>query len=139
MGMMDEIMKKAKKSGPIDPKHKEAKMGILKQISEMAGGAMGDDIKGLKKVTVASDSPKGLKEGLSKAKDLVEGSDEEEEASESSDEAEAEGDAPSKYKEHSSHENPESKQLKSEIEEAELSDEEIDALIAELKSKKSSF
>lgn len=52
---------------------KDAKLSVLKHLREMASGMMGDDLKsGMKKVTVASDSTEGLKEGLNKAEDVVE-------------------------------------------------------------------
>lgn len=74
MDMMKELLKKKKDGVEMDPKEKSAKMDMLKHIKGMAEGAMGDDIKGLKKVTVASDSKEGLETGLKKASDIVEGS-----------------------------------------------------------------
>ena len=65
---MKELFAKKKKIGDVE---KEAKMGVLKEVSDMAGAAMGDKLKGLKKVTVASDSKEGLDKGLSKAKELL--------------------------------------------------------------------
>jgi hypothetical protein len=54
------------------PAMKQAKLGVLKHLSDMAGDAMGSKLAGLKKVTVASDSDEGLKHGIEKAKDIVE-------------------------------------------------------------------
>lgn len=71
MDMLKELMKKKGKKDDIDPTYKHAKMGVLKHISDMASGAMGDDIKGLKKVTVASSDREGLEDGLETAKKLV--------------------------------------------------------------------
>lgn len=53
---------------------RQAKMDVLKHIRKIASDAMKDDIKGvgLKKVSVAADSTKGLEEGLEKAKELLE-------------------------------------------------------------------
>jgi hypothetical protein len=71
MDMLKELMKKKGKKDDIDPTYKHAKMGVLKHISDMASGAMGEDIKGLKKVTVASSDREGLEDGLETAKKLV--------------------------------------------------------------------
>lgn len=69
--MLKALMKK-KKSGPEMSEHeKNAKMGVLHQIHKMATDAMGDDIKGMKKVTVASNDDQGLQEGLANAKQLL--------------------------------------------------------------------
>lgn len=65
---MKEMFAKKKKIGDVE---KEAKMGVMKEISDMAGAAMGDKLKGLKKVSVMSDSKEGLDAGLSKAKDML--------------------------------------------------------------------
>lgn len=56
---------------------KKAKLTALKEAHGMAKKMMEDDLKGLKKVTVASDSPEGLKAGLEKAEDILEGESEE--------------------------------------------------------------
>lgn len=71
--MRDKLMKlmqekKAKKLSPIE---KNAKMNVLKDIQDMASDEMGSKLKGLKKVSVASDSKEGLQEGLDKAKELL--------------------------------------------------------------------
>ena len=73
---MKELFAKKKKIGNNE---KEAKMGVMKEISDMAGAAMGDKLKGLKKVSVMSDSKEGLEKGLDKAKDMVEPSDSDQE------------------------------------------------------------
>jgi len=72
--LMQKLDKKGKK---LDPLEKEAKMGISKEMSRQAGALLGGKIPA-KKVTVAADSAEGLKEGLEKAEDLVEGGEEEE-------------------------------------------------------------
>lgn len=53
----------------MNPIEKEAKMGVL---SSMKASAKPDLMEKLKKVSVMSDSPEGLKMGLDKAKDMVE-------------------------------------------------------------------
>ena len=71
--LMSKLEKKGKK---LDPLEKEAKMGIAKEMSRQAGALLGGKIPA-KKVTVAADSKEGLKEGLSKAEQIVEGAEEE--------------------------------------------------------------
>tara|TARA_R110000868_G_scaffold66014_10_gene197044 strand:+ start:3846 stop:4304 length:459 start_codon:yes stop_codon:yes gene_type:complete len=71
---LDKLMEKKKKDKPMSDMAKEAKMSVVKEMQAMAAGAMKDGLKGgLKKVTVASDSPEGLKEGLDKAKQIADG------------------------------------------------------------------
>lgn len=70
--MLKALMKKKGKE-EIDPKLKDAKMKVLKEIHSMASDDMGEDIKGLKKVTVASPDQEGLEKGLEKAKEMVAG------------------------------------------------------------------
>jgi len=65
---MKEFFKSKKK---ISDNERDAKMGVLKEVSSMAGAAMGDKLKGLKKVSVASDSKEGLNKGLEKAKEML--------------------------------------------------------------------
>jgi hypothetical protein len=50
-----------------------AKLSVLKHIRGLASNMMKDELpsKMMKKVTVASDSPEGLVEGLKKAKEIV--------------------------------------------------------------------
>lgn len=62
------------------PMHKKAKMDLLKQLRKMAmdmihEDSMGgeEDAMGLQKVTVAAKDKEGLKEGLEKAEDVLEG------------------------------------------------------------------
>lgn len=73
--MLDEkMMKLMKKKGEkkLSDNEKEAKLSVAKEMRDMASGMMGEKLKGLKKVTVASDSKEGIEEGLEKAKDMVE-------------------------------------------------------------------
>lgn len=60
----------------LNPKEIKAKMQALDELFNMASDMESDDIdsdlKGIKKVTVASNDPEGLKEGLEKAEEMVE-------------------------------------------------------------------
>lgn len=59
----------------LNPKEIKAKMQALEALLSEADGMHGDDLendfKGLKKVTVASDSKDGLHEGLEKASEMM--------------------------------------------------------------------
>lgn len=59
----------------MNPKEIKAKMQALEALLSEADGMHGDDLendfKGLKKVTVASDSKDGLHEGLEKASEII--------------------------------------------------------------------
>lgn len=57
-----------KKLGPLEQK---AKMGVVKNLRDLAAQHMSNKLSDLKKVTVASDSDAGLKHGLEKAKEIV--------------------------------------------------------------------
>lgn len=70
LAMMQKMSGKKKESGMSDTEM-SAKKSILSGIKEMAEKAMGGKVHGLKKVTVASDSPEGLKEGLELAKEKI--------------------------------------------------------------------
>jgi len=48
-----------------------AKAHVLQQIRNKASKSMGDKLSGMKKITVASDDPEGLKAGLEKAEEVV--------------------------------------------------------------------
>lgn len=56
----------------IDPTEKEAKLAAIKGMRKMAGDMMADDMKSMKKVTVAAPDQEGLEAGLEKAKEVVE-------------------------------------------------------------------
>lgn len=60
-----------KKDSKMHPLEKKAKMEVMEHLQKMAQGAMGDKLKGMHKVTVASDSPQGLQTGLHKAEDVL--------------------------------------------------------------------
>ena len=70
------------KESKMSSHEKDAKMGVLSHLRDMAQESMGSKLHGLKKVSVMSDNPEGLESGLSKAQELVkhleEGSSEEE-------------------------------------------------------------
>lgn len=59
---------KKKKMSPIEMK---AKMSVLKDLNGQATDMMKDGLKGIKKVSVMSDSKKGLAAGLEKAEDML--------------------------------------------------------------------
>lgn len=82
--MMDEFMKllakKAKEQkGPMHGPRMDAKAAMAKELSDSLGSDIMDGVKEMKKVTVASDSEEGLKEGLEKAEDVLESKMEKEE------------------------------------------------------------
>jgi len=86
------LMKKKKEGKMLDPKMAGHKMEIIQQLMEMMSGEMGENLKGLKKVTVAAPDKEGLEKGLEKAQEVIgeesmEEGEECEEESEDSDEA----------------------------------------------------
>jgi len=74
---MKEMTKKGDKS--LSPNYKKAKMSMLEALKSEMSGMMGDDLKGLKKITVASPDKEGLKEGLDKAEEMLDKSEDAEE------------------------------------------------------------
>jgi hypothetical protein len=66
-----QIMRGKKRPDQLEDAEKNAMMGVLKDIHGMASDDMGHDIKGMKKVSVASNSTNGLKAGLDKAKGMI--------------------------------------------------------------------
>lgn len=94
--MMEEFKKllvdKARKQEgkPKDEGKLRAKASMAKELSDMLGSDLTDDMKSkVKKVTVASDSEEGLKKGLEKAEDILEGDEEENESEDSEDSEES--------------------------------------------------
>jgi len=90
---MDSMLKKLmekKKPSEMDDSYKSAKMGVLKELHKSMGGMMGEDLKGLKKVTVAAPDKSGLKLGLEKAEDMLSSEAPEMESLEGSEESEDE-------------------------------------------------
>jgi hypothetical protein len=65
------LAKKMKDGKKMSDNEKEAKSGVLSEMKDMASKMMGDKVKGIKKVTVASNSDEGVKKGLEKAKELL--------------------------------------------------------------------
>lgn len=57
----------------MSPAAQKAKLTALKEAHKMSSDMMKDDLNGLKKVTIASNSPEGLKKGLEKVEEMLEG------------------------------------------------------------------
>lgn len=55
----------------LSPLEQKAKIGVVKDLRDLAAKHMSDKLGDLKKVTVASDSSEGLQDGLNKAKEIV--------------------------------------------------------------------
>lgn len=68
---MEEFKKLLGAKKKIDPIEKEAKLSAIKGMKKMAGDLMTDEIKGMKKVTVAAPDQESLEAGLDKAKEVV--------------------------------------------------------------------
>ncbi len=125
--MFDKIIAKKKAEGKsMSPVHKEAKGSVLKDLMEHLGGMGMDKINGMKKISVASDSKKGLSKGLETAakmisKDPLEAMTEDPEmSSHGSNDPQSEGSEMDESMEH---------------EESEESDDDLRAKIAELEAK----
>lgn len=71
--MLKALMKKGKKREMSDDE-RDAKLSVLKDLRDQAAGDMSEKMRGLKKVTVAASDKEGLKKGLEKAEEIVEGS-----------------------------------------------------------------
>lgn len=52
---------------------KKGRMSALKNLHKMASKMMGEDMEGIKKVSVIAKDKSGLKKGLNKAEDILEG------------------------------------------------------------------
>jgi len=79
--MMDDFLKLLKKKsdeqgGPKMNRHMEAKAAMAKELSDLLGSDLAEGVKGIKKVTVASDSEEGLEKGLEKAQEVLDAKDE---------------------------------------------------------------
>lgn len=68
---MKKMLDKKKGQGKMSEAEKDAKMSVVNHMKDMASKMMGDHVKGLKKVSVASNSGEGLKEGLHKAEEML--------------------------------------------------------------------
>lgn len=132
--LMEKKMKD--KKSHLDENESKAKMSVLQDLKHDMGEMMKDRLHGgLKKVTVASDSPEGIKKGLDKAKQLVG----EMSPAEAEHEApEHEGESEEEMAEHEAAESPEMEEKEQEGEEGEeeMSEEEIDAKIKKLMAMK---
>lgn len=128
--MMQMLMARKKEGKDLSAPDKKAKLEALTGMKSMASDMMSDKLKGLKKVTVASNDPQGLKSGLEKAKEMIEGSPEEE-ASESPSEEHKEDSMMSSDEE----QNEQPDEYDQLLEKCD-SPEEIDELIAKLQAKK---
>jgi hypothetical protein len=70
--MFDKLIAKKQAEGKsMSAVHKNAKGSVLEDLMEHLSGAGMDKIKGMKKVSVASDSKLGLSKGLEKAKEMI--------------------------------------------------------------------
>lgn len=69
---MKMLQKRQREQGPQDEKKMKAKASMAKELSDTLGGDIAEDMKGMSKVTVASDSEQGLKKGLEKAEEVLE-------------------------------------------------------------------
>jgi len=107
---------------------KKASSKVLGDLRSHAQKMMNDKMKGLKKVTVASDSKEGLSKGLETAEKILKGKSPLEEESE-----ESEIETPELE------ENEEEELEESSDEPSEMSEEEIDAKLKELMQLKESF
>lgn len=137
--MMEKKMKE--KKGDMPEHEKDAKMSVLEHVRQMAHDMMKDKLDGgMKKVSVASPSKEGLKEGLEKARQMV-GDDSESgmmhgdehgdlEAETSEEESPMHEAAESSEEEMAEHEEGGSEEGE------EMSEEELDAKLAELMAKK---
>lgn len=72
MALKKIIDKKKKEGKTLSPVHKEARSTVLEDLMDHLSDMGMDKVKGLKKVTVASDSKEGLAKGLDKATEMVE-------------------------------------------------------------------
>lgn len=117
--MMEKMMKK-KGAKEMDPMEKEAKFSVVDAMKQMAEQAMGEKVKGLKKVTVSSPNESGLKKGLDEAEKLISANQDEPKESSEEEESEESSEEEAGEEMHSS-ENLE-----------EMSEEEINAKLEEL-------
>lgn len=70
--MMKMMMNKKKQGKSLSDSEKKSKLEALMGMKQLADSHMGNKLKNLKKVTVASNTPEGLKAGLHKAEDMAE-------------------------------------------------------------------
>ena len=128
MALKKIIEKKKKEGKTLSPVHKEARSTVLEDLMDHLGEMGLDKVKGLKKITVASDSKEGLAKGLDKATEMVEKSP----MDAMEDEDVSDHGANESEEESSEHEMAEEEE---ESEESSESEEEIKQKIAELEAK----
>jgi hypothetical protein len=130
--MMDEfvkmLQKRKREQGNVDEGKLKAKAGAMKELSDMLGKDLSEGMKGLKKVTVASNSDEGLMEGLEKAEDVLE-----KKSKSSEDNMEEESD--SENNEEKDMEDEEEMESDEDMSDAEKKIAELEAEIRKLKSK----
>ena len=116
--------KKGSMGKEMSPVDKQATGDVLHDLMSYLSSLQGDKVKGLKKVTVASNDPKGLVMGLSKAKDMLKDGEDESEDESSEDPAEELMESPedehkeeeSEHDEDESHDDESPEALKKQIE-----------------------
>lgn len=131
---------KKKKGDEMSPAEKEAKGNVIRDMMSMADDAMKDKLHGLKKVTVASNDEAGLQHGLDKAKEIVSGPEHDDMVEDAEDGNGRDGDifAGSQNQDEEGEgeeESPEHEAMESPEEEAGehgMSEDEVDAKLAEL-------
>lgn len=75
--LKDKLMEKLKEKKQMPSEYLDAKKNMLKELMRAMDEEIGEPIKKMKQVTVASPSKEGVKEGLEKAKEMLESSEEE--------------------------------------------------------------
>ncbi len=128
------------KKGEMPEHEKDAKMSVLEHVRQMAQDMMKDKLDGgMKKVSVASSSKEGLKEGLDKAREMM-GNNESEDGMMHGDEhgdleSEESGESPMHEASESAEEEM-SEHEEGHEDEEDMSEEELDKKLAELMAKK---
>lgn len=142
------LMDLKKHSREISPVEQKAKLDVLGKLSDEMNSAMSNKMKGLKKVTVASNDPKGLEDGLAKAQQMIAGHESHSEASPDESSPDLEEMEEEMHEDldgdHEAGESPEHKQAvlggheddASETGPDEMSDEDLDSKIKELMAHK---
>lgn len=136
--MMKDLQKLMEKKGkPVkDENYKKAKMSMLQSLKDDMSGMAGDDMK---KVTVASDSAHGLREGMKKAEDVISKLEHESVPAEEQEDKSMEGNmgrVADPYLDDKEDAADAGADESSEGEDDDMSPEELDAMIEHLKKKK---
>lgn len=69
--MMKKLLDSKKQKGMLSDDEASAKMSVLKNLRGKSDASAADRLKGMKKVSVMSDSEEGLEQGLEKAKEII--------------------------------------------------------------------